>query len=140
MTAPGVDLQLLRTVNDTAGFNRWAAFEVIRAEAGLVELRVPWRAEFGQYAGFLHAGVITAMIDTACGFAAATVAGNVVASHCAVSYLAQAKGQAFLAHAHVVKAGRRQVFVRAELSAELNGSLTLVAAGETLLVPTGAPR
>ena len=137
MTAPAVDLQLLRTVNDTAGFNRWAAFEVVSAEKGLVELRMPWRPELGQYAGFLHAGVVTAMIDTACGFAAATVAGNVVASHCAVSFLAQAQGQAFRARAQVVKAGRRQVFVRAELSAELDGSSTLIAAGETILVPTG---
>lgn len=137
MTAPAVDLQLLRSVNDTAGFNRWAGFEVARADAGLVELRMPWRPELGQYAGFLHAGVVTAMIDTACGFAAATVTGNVVASHCAVSYLAQASGQAFVARAQVVKAGRRQVFVRAELSAELDGTPKLIAAGETILVPTG---
>lgn len=137
MNAPAVDLRLLRTVNDAAAFNRWAGFEVTSADAGVVALRLPWREDLGQYEGFLHAGVVTAMIDTACGFAAATVTGKVVASHCAVSYLAQARGQAFVARAQVVKAGRRQVFARAELSAELDGSPTLVAAGETILVPSG---
>lgn len=67
--------------------------------------------QFGHYAGFLHAGIVTALIDTACGFAAATVAGGkVLASHCAVHFLAPARGEAFVARARVVKAGHRQVF------------------------------
>jgi acyl-coenzyme A thioesterase PaaI-like protein len=37
----------------------------------------------------------------------------------------------------VVKAGRRQVFTSAELSAEADGSVLLVASGQTILVPTG---
>lgn len=88
----------------------------------------------------LHAGLAAALIDTVCGFAAATVTGGqVLASHCAVSFLAPAKGEAFLARGHVVKAGRRQVFTIAELFAEADGSKTLVASGQTILVPTGAP-
>lgn len=140
MTASEVDLAVLREINATAPFNRWAGFEVTLAEPGLVELRLPWRDEFGQYAGFLHAGVVAALIDTACGFAAATVIGGaVVASHCAVNYLAPAASEAFVARARVVKAGRRQVFTSAELFAERGGSLALVASGETILVPTDAP-
>ena len=41
----------------------------------------PWRADLGQYAGFLHASMIGGMIDTACGFAAFTLSGRVLASH-----------------------------------------------------------
>jgi len=37
----------------------------------------------------------------------------------------------------VVKAGRRQVFARAEVHTEAGGVTTLVATGETILVPTG---
>jgi uncharacterized protein (TIGR00369 family) len=141
MTGPAADLPLLRSVNQSAAFNQWAGFEVLEAERGRVELRLPWRPEFAQYAGFLHAGVVTALIDTACGFAAATVTGGaVVASHCAVNFLAPARGEAFVARARVVKAGRRQVFTTAEVSAEAEGATTLVASGETLLVPTGAPQ
>jgi uncharacterized protein (TIGR00369 family) len=139
MTRPTVDLPLLQAVNRTAAFNQWAGFEVTEAEPGSVELRLPWRPEFGQYAGFLHAGVVAALVDTACGFAAATATGgDVVASHCAVSFLAPARGGAFAARARVVKAGRRQVFTNAEVFAELDGSTTLVASGQTILVPTAA--
>jgi uncharacterized protein (TIGR00369 family) len=69
VTVSDVDLPLLRSVNQSAAFNQWAGFEVTAADAGRVELRLPWRPEFGQYAGFLHAGVVAALIDTACGFA-----------------------------------------------------------------------
>jgi uncharacterized protein (TIGR00369 family) len=138
MTAREIDLPLLRHINGTAPFNQWAGFQVTLAEPGLVELRLPWREEFGQYAGFMHAGVVTAVIDTACGFAAATVTGGeVMASHCAVNFLAPARGQTFMVTARVLKAGRRQVFTTAELSAERDGTPALVATGQTILVPTG---
>ena len=129
-------LSMLRDINATSAFNRWAGFEVALAEPGVAELRLPWREELGQYTGFLHAGMVSAMIDTACGFAAATLAGpNVLASHCAVNYLAPATGAAFVARAHVVKPGRRQVFAHAELTAEREAGRVLVATGDTILVP-----
>ncbi len=65
----------LRAINQSAEFNRWCGLEVKSASAGQVELVLRWRAEFGQYTGFLHAGMIATLIDTACGFAAVTVAG-----------------------------------------------------------------
>lgn len=133
-------LTQLRAVNDTAAFNRWAGVEVTAAEPGLVELRLSWRSEFGQYAGFLHAGIVTALIDTACGFAAVTATGgNVTASHCAVNFLAPARGDAFVARARVVKAGRRQIFTTAELTAERDDQTVLVATGDTLLIPLTSP-
>ena len=122
-------------LNDTAAFNRWAGFEVVRAEAGEAELRLPWRADLGQYAGFLHAAMIGGMIDTACGFAACTVAGRVLASHVAFNCLAPATGDAFIARARVVKAGRRQVFAHAELFALQGGDERLVATGDAIFVP-----
>jgi len=64
----------LRAINQSAAFNRWCGLELKSASAGQVELVMPWRAEFGQYSGFLHAGLIGALIDTACGFVAVTVA------------------------------------------------------------------
>jgi acyl-coenzyme A thioesterase PaaI-like protein len=97
-----------------------------------------WRAEdMGQYAGFLHAGLIGAMLDTACGFAAASVSGRVLASHFSVNCLAPAMGRAFVARGRVVKAGRKQVFATAELFAEGEGDVEpkLVATGNAILVP-----
>jgi uncharacterized protein (TIGR00369 family) len=133
--APPVDI---RALNASAAFNRWAGFEVVRAEAGQAELRLAWRADLGQYAGFLHAAMIGGMIDTICGFAACTLAGHVLASHVSLNCLAPAVGDAFVARARVVKAGRRQVFARAELFALRGASERLVATGDVILVPVAA--
>ena len=97
----------------------------------------PWRPEVGQYAGFLHAGLVGALIDTACGFAAATVAGRVLASHYSVNCLRPAVGERFIARARVVKPGKTQVFTACDLFAAANGQETLVATGQTLLVVVG---
>jgi len=124
-------------INASAAFNRWCRFEVLAASDGRAELKLPWRDELGQYAGFLHAALIGGLIDTACGFAAVTVSGRVLASHVSFSCLAPAVGDAFVARARVVKAGRRQVFATAELFSVRGGVERLVATGETVLVPVG---
>lgn len=127
-------LSLLRAINATAAFNRWCGFEVIAAGDGSATVAMPWRPELGQYAGFLHAGVVGALIDTACGFAAVTQVGRVLASHYSVNCLRPAVGERFIARARVVKPGRNQVFTSCELFAEAGGSGKLVATGETLLL------
>lgn len=130
-------LDTLNALNQTAALNRWAGFEVTQAAKGEVELRMPWRAaDMGQYAGFLHAGLIGGLLDTACGFAAFTTSGRVLASHFSVNCMAPAVGRAFVARGRVVKAGRKQVFAAAELYAESEtGELKLVATGNALLIP-----
>ena len=66
---------------------------------------MPHRAEATQYTGFLHAGVVAALLDTACGYAAATTVGYVLASNISINCLAPAIGDAFVARGLVVKAG-----------------------------------
>jgi uncharacterized protein (TIGR00369 family) len=127
-------LAQIRAINQTAAFNRWCGIEVVSAEPGRVEIAMPWRHEAGQYAGFLHAGLVGALIDTACGYAAATLVGRVLASHYSVNCLRPAVGERFVARAHVVKPGKSQVFTACELYAQAAGdSEKLVATGETLL-------
>lgn len=128
-------LSLIRGINASAAFNRWCGIEVIAAGAGRAEIAIAWREDLGQYSGFLHAGLVGALIDTACGFAAATVAGRVLASHYAVNCLRPAVGERFVARARVVKPGKTQVFTACELYALAQGEEKLVATGETLLTP-----
>ena len=137
--APGeIDARdVVAAINASAAFNRWCGFEVLAAGGGRAELKLAWRDELGQDAGFLHAALIGGLIDTACGFAAVTVSGRVLASHVSFNCLAPAIGEAFVARARVVKAGRRQVFATAELFAVRGGDERLVATGETVLVPVG---
>lgn len=127
-------LAQIRAINQSAAFNQWCGIEVISAKPGKVEIAMPWRSEVGQYSGFLHAGLIGALIDTACGFAAATVVGRVLASHYSVNCLRPAVGERFVARARVVKPGKSQVFTTCELYAQGGGAEKLVATGETLLL------
>ncbi len=130
-------LEKLRQLTTTASFNQWAGLEVVRVEDRECELRMVWRPEdMGQYAGFLHAGVIAALLDTACGFAATTTSGlSVLSSQFAMNCLAPAVGEEFVAIGKVVKAGRKQVFTSGELFGVRDGQRKLVATATALLVP-----
>lgn len=140
MPTPSDPLALVRGINATGAFNRWCGIEVLAAGEGRAEIAVAWREDLGQYSGFLHAGIVGALIDTACGFAACTVVGRVLASHYSVNCLRPAVGERFIARARVVKPGKTQVFTACELFALQDGDEKLVATGETLLVPvTMAP-
>jgi uncharacterized protein (TIGR00369 family) len=133
MTTPDF-LAQLREINAQASFNRWLGIEVVEARAGFAAIRIERRAEDAQYVGFLHAAIVGGLIDTACGFAAATVAGSVLAAHFSVNCLAPAVAPAFIAEGHVTRAGKRQIFTRADLFAIDGDTRNLVANGEALLM------
>ncbi len=116
-------------------FNKWCGIRVLSADEGVVELQIEWRNEMGQYSGFLHAGLIATLIDTACGFAAATMVGpKILASNFSVNCLRPATGDKFIARARVVKPGRQQIFTACELFSVNGSEEKLVANGETLLL------
>jgi uncharacterized protein (TIGR00369 family) len=132
-----VDLtERFRALSATASFNEWAGFDVVRVIEGECDLRLVWRSEdMGQYAGFLHAGVIASVLDTACGFAATAIVGPVLSSHFSMNCLAPAVGDEFIATGRVIKAGRKQLFTSGELHAHQDDSSKLIATANTILVP-----
>jgi uncharacterized protein (TIGR00369 family) len=100
-------------------------------EAGVVEITLPYRDDLTQQHGYLHAGIITTIADSACGYAAYSLmpAGSEVLSvEFKVNLLRPAKGETFVARADVIKAGRTLTVVRADVfrMAE-NGDRELVA-------------
>jgi len=125
----------LREVNQLAKFNNWLGVQVVSASDGKAELRMSWREEFGQYAGYLHAGIIAALLDTACGFAAYTLSGKVLASQFSMRCLRPAVAKTFVVRGHVIKPGKQQIFAAAEL-ADLDAPDRILAVGDTLLVPS----
>ena len=133
-------LETLKHINSLAAFNRWCGIEVTPAESGNVTIELDWRDEFGQYSGFLHAGLIGTLIDTACGFAAVTLLGpNLLASNFSVNCLRPATGTKFIARARVVKPGKSQVFTACDLYALGDDGEKLVANGQTLLTVVPSP-
>ncbi|MBL4713583.1 MAG: PaaI family thioesterase [Alcanivorax sp.] len=128
-------LNRIRQVSALAPFNQWMDLRVEHAEAGQVILRLDWRDDFAQYNGHLHAALIGGLIDTACGFAAGTVAGNVTASQFSVRCLRPAVARTFRVTGRVVKAGKRQVFASATLGDWDDENGEPFAVGDAVLVP-----
>src|ERR1700747_1857125 len=75
--ASGMSLQDVIALNASARLNCLARFNVTAAANGPAEIVMEWNDDLTQYAGHLHAGMIAALLDTACGFAAVTLAGKV---------------------------------------------------------------
>ena len=105
----------------------------VRMHGGLFVLAGTAGPELSNHAGALHAGLQAALIDTACGFAAGTVAGNVVTVQMNLLFLSAAKGERFEARARVTKAGRTQIFAEAQLFALRGDDEALVASGTAVL-------
>ncbi|HVT16981.1 MAG TPA: PaaI family thioesterase [Thermoanaerobaculia bacterium] len=80
-----------------------------RVAPGEVEIELPFRAELTQQHGFLHAGVIAALADTACGYAASTLMAAeaaVLSVEFKINLLAPALGERFAARGRVTRPGR----------------------------------
>ncbi len=78
-------------------------------EAGVVEIDLPYRADLTQQNGFLHAGVVASVLDSACGYAAFSLMpadAAVLSIEFKVNMLAPAQGDRLLARAEVKRAGR----------------------------------
>src|SRR5690349_4970057 len=82
-----MNFQDVVALNSSARLNLLAGFEVTAAASGSAEIVMQWNDDLTQYAGYLHAGMIAALLDTVCGFAAVTEAGNVTASHFSMNCL-----------------------------------------------------
>jgi len=92
--------------------------ELLIVEPGKVEIALPYRSDLTQQHGYMHAGIITTIADTACGYAAYTLmpAGSEVLSvEFKVNLLRPAKGERFAAVANVLKPGRTLTVVRADV-------------------------
>lgn len=123
----------LDAANGASPFHRITGFEVVAAAGGTAELGFTAQPELMNHAGALHAGVQCAALDTAAGYAAATLAGPVVTLQMTTQFLASAKGEQFLARASVTKAGKAQLFVDAQLFGRRDGEERLVASAMAVL-------
>ncbi|MBC8028578.1 MAG: PaaI family thioesterase [Pyrinomonadaceae bacterium] len=105
------------------GFARQPIMNLIGArlsivEPGVVEITLPYRADLAQQDGYLHAGIVTTIADSASGYAAYSLmpAGSAVLSvEFKVNLLRPAQGVTFVARAEVIKPGRTLTVVRADV-------------------------
>ena len=104
---------------------------LLEVSAGAVTLELPISDAVSQQNGFVHAGAIASVLDSACGFAALSVmpeGSDVLAVEFKINFVAPAVGVAVRAVAEVVKAGRTITLCKGEAFAiGADGALKLVA-------------
>ena len=129
-------------------FARQGAMKLIGAELlevapGYCAIAIKPRPEVAQQHGYVHAGVISMIVDTAGGYAGFTLfpaESSVLTVEFKVNLLAPAEGERLIAEGFVVKPGRTLVITRGEVHAERGGTRTLVALmQQTLIVMRGKP-
>jgi len=100
-----------------------------RVAPGEVEVRLPFRDDLVQQHGLLHAGVMATVADSACGYSALSLMAPgeaVLTTEFKVNLLAPGSGEAVVARARVVKAGRTLTVSMAEVFALEGGREKLV--------------
>ncbi len=106
---------------------------------------MPISGKLTQQHGYLHAGISTMLVDSACGYAALSLTAggvDVLTVEYKVNFLNPGRGRTFLATGRVVKPGRTLTVCRGEVVAiAADGARTLVASMlRTILVPTEGTR
>ncbi len=119
-TLPSSDSQVQNRIQ--ASFAKQGAMALIGAklvsvDVGAVCIELPFSASLTQQHGFLHAGMLTTALDTACGYAAASVMpadSGVLTIEFKVNLMAPGKGERFLFYGRVAKPGRTIVFAEGD--------------------------
>ena len=131
-----------------ASFSRQGAMMLIGArivalEPGYCALALTPRPEVSQQHGYVHAGILATLVDSAGGYAGYTLFpadSSVLTVEFKLNLLAPAQGERIVAEGFVVKSGRTLTITRGEVHAERAGSRTLVALmQQTLMVMRGKP-
>ena len=112
-----VQVARIRTSFDRQGAMATLGAELTDVGAGRVTIALPIEPRLSQQHGFLHAGVVVAELDTACGYAALSVMpddAEVLTVELKVNLLAPASGEMLVAEGEVVRAGRTLTVCRGE--------------------------
>jgi uncharacterized protein (TIGR00369 family) len=101
-----------------------------RVTAGQVEIELPFRADLTQQHGYLHAGIVASIADSACGYAALSLmpaGAEVLSVEYKINLMSPAKGASFLARASVVRAGRNLSVCAGDVFALNEGAEKIIA-------------
>jgi uncharacterized protein (TIGR00369 family) len=114
---------------------------LVDVRPGYCAIALTPRAEITQQHGYVHAGIVATIVDTAGGYAGYSVFpddSSVLTVEYKLNLLAPAQGERIIAEGFVVKPGRTLAITRGEVHAERGGKRTLVAImQQTLMVMHG---
>jgi len=138
----------VRTSFDRQQVMRTIGASLVSVAPGEVTIELPFRADLTQQHGFLHAGVVTTIADSACGYAALSLmvpAAAVLTVEYKVNLLAPARGDRVIARGRVLRPGRTITVCEADVVAVHAGGeqpvatmlATMIAVRERPDVPAG---
>lgn len=120
----------VRASFDRQPFMQTIGASLARVAPGEAEIVMAVTPRLGQQHGFVHAGVVAALADTACGYAAFSLmpaSAGVLTTEFKVNLLAPAAGERLVAVGRVVKPGRTLTVTQGEVFAEIGSERRLVA-------------
>ena len=103
---------------------------IARVEPGAVDLRLPYSPALCQQNGYMHAGAIASVADSANGYAAFSLAPagtDVLAVEFKINLLAPAEGKHFVASGRVIRPGRTLTVCQADVIAHDGARQVLIA-------------
>ena len=122
--------QRVRTSFARQGLMGTLGAELIGVRPGSVEIAIRPDPAISQQHGFVHAGAVTAIADSAAGYAALTVmppGTGVLSTEFKINLMAPATGDRLVARGRVVKAGRTLTVAQSEVFAQDGAGEKLVA-------------
>jgi uncharacterized protein (TIGR00369 family) len=120
----------VRASFDRQGLMRTLGATLGAVSPGAVEIALAPGPAVSQQHGFVHAGAVSAIADSAAGYAALTLmppGAGVLTAEFKINLLAPAAGERIVARGRVVKAGRTLTLAQAEVFSQGDGREKLVA-------------
>ena len=125
-----------------ASFDRQMVMRTIGAcleqiSPGEVRIELPFSPGLTQQHGYLHAGIVGIIVDSACGYAAYTLMpaeSEVLSVEYKINFISPAKGQTFIAIGRVVKPGRILTVCAGDVWAHTDGERKRVATMQSTMI------
>lgn len=125
-----------------ASFERQQVMRLLNArlvavEPGLARIELPFSTTLTQQNGYIHAGILTTIADSACGYAAFTLmppGSGVLSIEFKVNFLSPALGEKFIGTGKVIRAGKTITVCSGEVHAVNGGTEKLVAAMQATMM------
>ncbi|GEM_PF-49721 len=99
-------------------------------EAGAVDITLPYREDLTQQNGFIHAGIITTIADSSCGYAAYSMMpadSAVLSVEFKINLLKPAIGERFTAEGRVIRAGKTLTVAQCDVLAHRDSEREVIA-------------
>jgi len=130
-------VQTVRDSFDKQGLMRYLGARLDTVEPGYVSIIMPFSEDITQQHGYFHAGGITSIVDSACGYAALTLMPpytEVLTIEFKVNFLSPTLGERVVAHGRVIKPGSTVTVCQGEIIAVKDGVEKLCAIMQATMI------